>query len=182
MELGITSIYVTHDQVEAMTMADRIAVMKEGHLQAYCTPDELYDQPQTLFIAGFVGNPPMNFLDVEVTQSDGAFRAVGAGMDAAVDAARAEKAAGRGRVVLGIRPEDVRLSREAQPDASPGEVYIVEPLGRDDLVMVKLPEGEIHALTEPSDDFRLGETVYVRVDPARVQFFDPATELSLIWR
>src|SRR5690606_16182550 len=115
MELGITSIYVTHDQVEAMTMADRIAVMKDGLLQAYCTPDELYDQPQTLFIAGFVGNPPMNFLDAEVVQSNGGFRAIGDGLDAEIDTSRAEKAAGRGQVILGIRPEDVNLGREPEP-------------------------------------------------------------------
>ena len=71
--LGITSIYVTHDQVEAMTMADRIAVMNGGHLQAFDAPDELYDRPKTRFVAGFVGNPPMNFLDVEVSPANGRF-------------------------------------------------------------------------------------------------------------
>lgn len=182
MELGITSIYVTHDQVEAMTMADRIAVIKDGRLQAYCTPDELYDQPQTLFIAGFVGNPPMNFLEAEVARSNGDLRATAEGLQTPVDRARGEKAAGRGPVIVGIRPEDVKLSREPQPDASRGEVYVVEPLGRDDLVTVKLPAGEVHALAEPSTDYRMGETVYVSFDPARLQFFDPATELSLIWR
>src|SRR5690606_10383588 len=150
MELGITSIYVTHDQVEAMTMADRIAVIKDGRLQAYCTPDELYDQPQTLFIAGFVGNPPMNFLEAEVVRSNGDLRATAQDLQVPVDRARGEKAAGRGPVIVGIRPEDVKLSREPQPDAGRGEVYVVEPLGRDDLVTVKLPAGEVHALAEPS--------------------------------
>jgi ABC-type sugar transport system ATPase subunit len=182
MELGITSIYVTHDQVEAMTMADRIAVIKDGHLQAYCTPDELYDQPQTLFIAGFVGNPPMNFLDVEVGQEDGLYRAKAEGLAATVSSRRAQKAAGRGRVVLGIRPEDVTLSRTETPGASAGEVFVVEPLGRDDLVTVKLPSGELHALTDPAHDFQIGEQVYVTLNEERVQFFDPATELSLVWR
>jgi ABC-type sugar transport system ATPase subunit len=182
MELGITSIYVTHDQVEAMTMADRIAVMKDGHLQAFCTPDELYDQPRTLFIAGFVGNPPMNFVEVEVVQAASGYRARAAEMDFPVDAARGQGAAGRGTVVLGVRPEDVRLSREAQPGANQGEVYMVEPLGRDDLVTVRLGEQELHALVDPGLDLRLGETAYVRIDGSRVQFFDPQSEQSLIWR
>src|SRR5690606_36125987 len=111
MELGITSIYVTHDQVEAMTMADRIAVMKDGYLQAYCTPDELYDQPQTLFVAGFVGNPPMNFVDVEVMSEAGAYYAAAQGLRAEADVTRGQKAAGHERVVMGIRPEDITLSR-----------------------------------------------------------------------
>ncbi|HXF62771.1 MAG TPA: ABC transporter ATP-binding protein [Caldilineaceae bacterium] len=182
MELGITAIYVTHDQVEAMTMADRIAVIKDGRLQAYCTPDELYDQPQTLFIAGFVGNPPMNFLDVEVVQDGGAYRARAAELDVPVDAKRAQKAAGRGAVVMGIRPEDVSLSREAAPGAVAGEVFVVEPLGRDDLVTVKMPAGELHVLTDPAMDFQIGEPVYAKLQTERVQFFDPATGLSLIWR
>jgi ABC-type sugar transport system ATPase subunit len=182
MELGITSIYVTHDQLEAMTMADRIAVIKDGRLQAYCTPDELYDQPQTLFIAGFVGNPPMNFLNVEVAQEGGEYRARAEGLDTPVNARRAQKAAGRGKVVLGIRPEDVSLSREPLPGASQAEVFVVEPLGRDDLVMVKLPAGDLHALTDPSTDLKLGEQVYAQIHGERVQFFDPATELSLVWR
>ena len=81
MELGITSIYVTHDQLEAMTMADRIAVMKDGKLQAYDTPNELYERPRNLFIAGFLGNPPMNFIEVEVAQANGDFHARRQGVD-----------------------------------------------------------------------------------------------------
>ncbi|MBE9472744.1 MAG: ABC transporter ATP-binding protein, partial [Chloroflexi bacterium] len=101
MELGITSIYVTHDQVEAMTMADRVAVMKDGLLQAYAPPDELYDQPRTLFVAGFVGNPPMNFVDVEVVRENGDYHAHREGFAVVVPAERGEKAAGKGNVILG---------------------------------------------------------------------------------
>jgi ABC-type sugar transport system ATPase subunit len=183
MELGITSIYVTHDQLEAMTMADRIAVIKDGHLQAYCTPDELYDQPQTLFIAGFVGNPPMNFLDVEVMRVGDEYRAKSEVFDAGVTAERAQKSVGRpGGVVLGSRPEDVRVSRDLDGDGGIGEVYVVEPLGRDDLVTVRMGNEEVHVLTDPGLDLHIGEKVRVTIDGTRVQFFDPDTELSLIWR
>jgi ABC-type sugar transport system ATPase subunit len=182
MELGITSIYVTHDQVEAMTMADRIAVMKDGHLQAYCTPDELYDQPQTLFIAGFVGNPPMNFVDMEVTSEAGATYATTQGLRAEVGLGRGQKAAGRGRVVMGVRPEDITLSRNEEMGSSPGTVYLVEPLGRDDLVAVRLGDIELHSLTDPALNLTMDEKVWVKINPERVQFFDPQTELSLLWR
>jgi inositol-phosphate transport system ATP-binding protein len=182
MELGITSIYVTHDQVEAMTMADRIAVMKDGHLQAFCTPNELYDQPQTLFIAGFVGNPPMNFVDVEVSGEAGSYYASTQGLRSEVAAARGQKAAGHGRVVLGIRPEDVTLSRVEEVATSPGLVYLVEPLGRDDLVALRLGDIELHALTDPALNLAMDEKVWVKLNAERAQFFDPQTELSLLWR
>jgi ABC-type sugar transport system ATPase subunit len=168
--------------VEAMTMADRIAVMKDGHLQAYCTPDELYDQPQTLFIAGFVGNPPMNFVDVDVTGEASTYYATAQGLRAEIAPARGQKAAGRGRVIMGIRPEDVMLSRNEEMGASPGVVYLVEPLGRDDLVAVRLGDIELHALTDPALNLAMDEKVWIQINPERVQFFDPQTELSLLWR
>jgi inositol-phosphate transport system ATP-binding protein len=177
MELGITSIYVTHDQVEAMTMADRIAVMKEGKLQAYATPEELYDQPRTLFIGGFVGNPPMNFVDVEVVREDGDYHARREGFDVVVPAERGEKAAGRGIVTLGIRPEDVTLA----DDGIPGEIYVVEPLGRDDLLDVRIGEASVRVLADPALGLRMGQTAKLKFNTRKVQFFDPQTEMSLLW-
>ncbi len=177
-ELGITSIYVTHDQVEAMTMADRIAVMKEGRLQAYCPPDELYDRPRTLFVAGFVGNPPMNFLDVEVVRENGEYHARRAGFDVVVPADRGEKAVDRGNVILGIRPEDVTI---ADDEGIAGEIYVVEPLGRDDLIDVRIGEISIHVLADPALGLRMGQTVRLNFNTHKVQFFDPQTENSLLW-
>ncbi|UCC62131.1 MAG: ABC transporter ATP-binding protein, partial [Anaerolineae bacterium] len=177
MELGITSIYVTHDQVEAMTMADRIAVINGGVLQAFCPPDELYDEPRTLFIAGFVGNPPMNFLDVTVVQENGAYHARREGFDVTVSPERGAKAAGRGTVILGIRPEDVTLS----DDGIPCEVYVVEPLGRDDLIDVRIGGASIHMLADPALGMRIGDTVRLAFNTRKVQFFDPQTEKSLLW-
>lgn len=177
MELGITSIYVTHDQVEAMTMANRIAVMKDGKLQAYATPDELYDRPRTLFVAGFIGNPPMNFLEVEVSSEDGDYHARRAGFDVIVPSERGEKAAGRGTVILGIRPEDISLGDEGIP----GEIYVVEPLGRDDLLDVRIGEANVHVLADPAMGFKIGDRVRLRFNTHKVQFFDPQTENSLLW-
>jgi ABC-type sugar transport system ATPase subunit len=178
MELGITSIYVTHDQVEAMTMADRVAVMREGKLQAYCPPDELYDQPRTLFIGGFVGNPPMNFWNAEVIARDGGYHAVQAGLEVPVPPDRGAKAAGRGEVMVGVRPEDVIIVDEGVP----GEVFVVEPLGRDDLLDVRIGEASVRVLADPALHVRMGDTVQLSFNTDKIQFFDPETEESLLWK
>ncbi|MGH2541334.1 MAG: ABC transporter ATP-binding protein, partial [Ardenticatenaceae bacterium] len=177
LELRITSIYVTHDQVEAMTMADRIAVMQEGKLQAYATPEELYDRPSTLFIGSFVGNPPMNLAEVEVTRSNGTFHARRPGLDVTVPPERGEKAARERRVVMGIRPEDVTITDEGVP----GEVYVVEPLGRDNLVDVKVGDAHFHVLTDPSLGLQIGDSVKLKLNTRKAQFFDPESEQSLLW-
>jgi ABC-type sugar transport system ATPase subunit len=177
LELGITSIYVTHDQVEAMTMADRIAVIKDGVLQAYCPPDELYDEPRTLFIAGFVGNPPMNIWDTEVVRENGKYHARRQGIDFVIPPERGEKAVERGTVLLGIRAEDVSLSDEGIA----GEVYVVEPLGRDDLLTIRIGDVNIHVLSDPGLGLKIADTVHLRFNSRKVQFFDPTTEKSLLW-
>jgi len=177
MELGITSIYVTHDQVEAMTMADRIAVMKEGRLHAYATPEVLYDQPRTLFIGGFVGNPPMNFVEVEVTRENGDYHARREGFDVVVPPDRGEKVVGKGQITLGIRPEDITIADKGIS----GEIYVVEPLGRDDLINVHFGEANVHVLADPTLGLRMGQTVTLDFNTHKVQFFDPQTEMSLLW-
>jgi ABC-type sugar transport system ATPase subunit len=179
MELGITSIYVTHDQVEAMTMADRVAVMKDGKLQACSPPDKLYDEPCTLFVASFVGNPPMNFLDVEVTRENGDYHAQAEGIDLPVSPERGEKAVGKGQVIMGIRPEDITISDD---QGIPGSIYGVEPLGRDDLIEVRIGETSVRVLTDPELGLKMGESTVLDFDPNNVQFFDPATEQSLLWQ
>jgi ABC-type sugar transport system ATPase subunit len=181
LDLGITSIYVTHDQVEAMTMADRVAIMRAGHLQAYCPPNELYEQPRNLFIASFIGNPPMNFVNVAVTSENGDFHARREAFDGIVSAKRGAQAAGREKVILGIRPEDMTIVPAQSGDGILGEAYVVEPLGRDDLVTVHIADAELHALADPGLAIKIGDPVRVKFDPGKVQFFDPDTEESLLW-
>ncbi len=177
MDLGITSIYVTHDQVEAMTMADRIAVMMDGKLQAYAKPHEIYDQPRTRFVAGFVGNPPMNFLEVEVARENGEYHARAEGIDIIVPAKRGEKVAMKGTVTLGIRPEDVSVA----DGGIQGDVFTVEPLGRDDLVEARIGDVALRALADPALRTRMGERASLKFDTDNVQFFDLETERSLLW-
>jgi len=181
LDLGITSIYVTHDQVEAMTMADRVAVMRAGHLQAYCPPNELYEQPRNLFIAGFIGNPPMNFVDVAVSAENGSLHARREAFDAVVSPQRGAKAAGREGGTLGIRPENMTVVPAQVGEGIPGEAYVVEPLGRDDLLDVHIGDASVHVLADPNLNIRIGDPVRVKLDPEKVQFFDPETEDSLLW-
>ena len=177
--LGITSIYVTHDQIEALTMADRIAVMNQGHLEAFDTPEDLYERPRTLFIAGFVGNPPMNFVDVEVTQTGDTYTATNHSFSLGVPAERARKASQvSGKVIFGIRPEDVAIASESDVK---GEVFLVEPLGRDDMLDVRIGDTQLVVLADPKSKIRAGDTVALNINTDKVQFFDPSTEKSLIW-
>ena len=177
VELGVTSIYVTHDQVEAMTMAGRIAVMKEGELQAYDPPDILYDQPRCLFVAGFVGNPPMNFLEVEVSRENGDYHARHDKFDVIVPTDRGEKAAGKGKVILGIRPEDITIADEGVNS----EIYVFEPLGRDDLITAHIGDASVLMLADPTLGLKIGQAVTLGFNTHKVQFFDPETEKSLLW-
>ena len=179
-DLGITSIYVTHDQVEAMTMADRIAVMNKGHLQAFDAPDELYDRPKTQFVAGFVGNPPMNFIDVDVSQSNGHFLAETDSIRLPLEKDRGEAPAGYGgSVVMGIRPEDIQISDDG--DVA-GEIFVVEPLGREDLIDVRVGAHSFLLLAATESRHQAGESVKLKFDMTQAQFFDPETERSLLWQ
>ena len=177
--LGITSIYVTHDQVEAMTMADRIAVMNLGQLQAFDAPDELYDRPKTRFVAGFVGNPPMNFIDVDVSLSNGGFVAAADAIRLPLGSERGSGPAGYdGSVVMGIRPEDITIADDG--DAN-GEIFVVEPLGREDLIDVRVGRHSFILLADTESQHRAGERVALKFDMTQAQFFDPQTERSLLW-
>jgi inositol-phosphate transport system ATP-binding protein len=177
MQLGITSIYVTHDQVEAMTLADRIAVMKDGKLQAYCGAEELYDRPPTTFVAGFVGNPPINLFDAEVSKQGDNFIASTNGLSMLLPADRGQKAAGLGMVTVGIRPESIGLADEG-PD---GEVWAYEPLGRDDVLDVHIGGISLNMLVEPALKIRSGDHVRLTFDTSKVQLFDRVSGKSLLW-
>ena len=159
-------------------MADRIAVMNEGHLQAAATPDDLYDRPETLFVAGFIGSPPMNFIVVEVVRENGDYHARREAFDLVVPAEQGEKAAGKGSVILGIRPEDVTLQEDGAVEA---EIYVVEPLGRDDLLDCRFGGAAVRVLADPKLRVRIGAHVRLAFDIDKVQFFDPETERSLLW-
>jgi ABC-type sugar transport system ATPase subunit len=169
-----------------MTMADKIAVMSAGVLQAYDVPEDLYDHPKTVFVAGFVGNPPMNFFDVEIMATNGDFRAKSGAIDLVLPPDRAAKAAAAGgKVVMGVRPEDVYLVGDSAPPAAglilTADIEVVEPLGREDLLGVAIGDVHMRVLVDKTKGVRVGDTVDFVFDMSKVQFFDPETERSLLW-
>jgi multiple sugar transport system ATP-binding protein len=169
-ELGVTTLYVTHDQIEAMTMADLIAVMRHGRLQQLATPAELYARPANLFVARFCGSPPMNVLTGEI--ADGGFRhPAGALPLPGVQA--------RGRVTLGFRPEHAELAAADGADGLAGEIYVVEPLGNETLVTVRLGEDLINVRTGADFARPVGERCAVRPAGRHVHLFHSETEEAL---
>ncbi|MBM3134930.1 MAG: ABC transporter ATP-binding protein [Chloroflexi bacterium] len=180
MELGITSVYVTHDQVEAMTMADRVAVMHEGRLLAYDTPDTLYNRPSTLFTAGFIGSPPMNFLPMRLERKDGAVCLDTGWLCLPLSAEQGDVVARShmgANVILGIRPEHLAIVPEGDLKAT---VYVVEPLGREDLVVLRVDENELRVLMPSPFRGEVGQMVSVRLDRSKLHLFDPQTEQALL--
>ncbi|MCU0789866.1 MAG: ABC transporter ATP-binding protein [Nitratireductor sp.] len=182
---GSTTIYVTHDQVEAMSLADRIVIMHEGVLQQVGTPDEVYTWPANLFVAQFVGSPVMNVADVDISANAKSAKvqfkdhaegfAFPKELAARLDAAGAKA----GRLAMGIRPEGVLVSHEKQKDFVPVEAHIIEPLGSHDIVDLKVGAHFLRARTRSGYVGRAGDTVHVRIDPAQAHFFDRQTGNSL---
>jgi multiple sugar transport system ATP-binding protein len=162
-ELGATSIYVTHDQIEAMTMADRIVALKDGVVQQIGSPAELYDDPANLFVAGFIGSPAMNFLDATLTR-DGV--TVGG-----VALARSPAPMASGRVTVGLRPERMEI---VAPEAGiPARIDLVEPTGLAQLVHLDLADQRVKLFTTDRRTLMPGEIVGLAVQPADILLFDP---------
>jgi len=183
--LGITTVYVTHDQVEAMTMGDRVAVMKDGVLQQVDTPINLYEKPQNSFVAGFIGSPAMNMGTFAITDAGAR---VG---NAVVPLSRATMSGvpPSGRVILGFRPESLDVAAEGASGAFPVRVKLVEALGSDAYVYGELAQtgepgqavtsGQVIARVEPHDPPRKGQTVWLTMRPGSVHVFSAETDQRL---
>src|SRR3954470_12213333 len=169
-DLGVTTVYVTHDQVEAMTMGDRVAVMKAGYLQQVDTPLNLYDKPVNLFVAGFIGSPQMNLM--EGTASEGKVRLDNYAVP--VDPAASQRM--NGRVTVGVRPENWRIVSSESEGGLPVHVTVVEELGADNYVYgtsdVEGTPSNIIVRVSGRNTMHKGETIYVTTDPANVHVFD----------
>jgi multiple sugar transport system ATP-binding protein len=181
--LQSTAIYVTHDQVEAMTLGDRVVVMRDGLVQQIGEPMEVYSSPANRFVAGFLGSPAMNFMELSVAAADGALWLTGPGVRLKVPTSSVD---GLGpyrdrRVVLGTRPEHLRIAGPTDPlyyiiDAV---VDVVEPLGSEILLDLTAGSTSIVASLDPSVRVRNGETVQLAVDPEKLHFFDQSTGEAL---
>jgi multiple sugar transport system ATP-binding protein len=186
-DLKRTMVYVTHDQVEAMTMGTRIVVMKDGVIQQVAPPRQLYDEPANLFVAGFIGSPQMNFIEGNVMLEDGRYYFLNKRMKLHIpkkydqDFNRLTRAVRN--VVLGVRPENVVLNRE-QLDASDEEyiqcvVQMTEVTGADSYVYVTVGETKIIARTDPGISYRKDEKPAIVFNMNKVHFFDGDNGISL---
>jgi multiple sugar transport system ATP-binding protein len=164
--LTTTSVYVTHDQIEAMTMADKIVVMNAGRVEQVGSPLELYDDPANLFVAGFIGSPAMNFLKGRL---NGAAVAVGNGISLPV---KTRLESGRD-VLVGVRPEHLAVAA----DGVPAEVVVVEPTGADTQIFCKLAGTAVTAVVRERHEFRPGESI--RLKPQLTYLFDPSSGARL---
>jgi len=176
-KLGATMVYVTHDQSEALTLGDRIAVLKEGVLQQIATPMELYQRPANKFVAGFIGSPSMNFIEGVIQRSDATVAATGLctfkGVDLTVDVPC--DANRRGRVFLGVRPQHIEVSADGQ-NRPRAEVGVVEPMGNEQIVYVTLSGGDkLVAVAPPEEIIKPGDTVSINIRPEGAHLFDAET-------
>jgi len=181
--LKTTSIYVTHDQVEAMTLGDRVVVMKDGLIQQVGEPLELYNNPANKYVAGFIGSPAMNFADVTLRDHGGAIFAENATMRIRMPdaiAARVKGHNGKG-ASLGIRPEDLRVAREGDSAdlAFDGVVEVAEQLGSEVILDLRSGPSTIVASVEPTIRVKPGDTVRLAINPIGIRLFDGESEKAI---
>jgi len=183
LRLDATMIYVTHDQVEAMTMANKIVVMKDGKVQQIGSPLYLYNNPINKFVAGFIGSPPMNFLTVKVLEEGGALILNEGSFRVRPDAAHREKLnnyIGK-ELYFGIRPEDLSYTKNPGGDnIIPVKITVVEPLGADIHLWLTTSTQPMVARTEPHHDFKVGDSAAFIPRMEKARYFDKETELSIL--
>ncbi|AIS16475.1 sugar ABC transporter ATPase [Pseudomonas rhizosphaerae] len=177
--LKTTTVYVTHDQIEAMTLGDKVAVMKDGIIQQFGTPQQIYNDPANLFVASFIGSPPMNFIPLRLTRQEGRLVAL---LDSGQ--ARCELPLGIAdagledrEIILGIRPEQIALASEQATDLPTlrAEVQITEPTGPDTLVFVTVNQTKVCCRLAPDAAPAPGATLNLLLDPSKVLLFDAAS-------
>ncbi|MDJ0821333.1 MAG: sn-glycerol-3-phosphate ABC transporter ATP-binding protein UgpC [Paracoccaceae bacterium] len=175
-------IYVTHDQIEAMTLADRIVVMHSGYIQQQGTPEDLFKKPVNKFVAGFLGTPPMNFLDTEMVDRDGTVWLVGKGFELALDGehAAAAKAHHKKHLTLGIRPSDLEFDAEAgNANSLELRVIVSEYIGAHSVLMCDCGGQQVVVELKSETPIPLGETLRFRVNPAGMHLFDQESENAI---
>ena len=181
--LETTAIYVTHDQVEAMTLGDRVVVMKDGVVQQEGAPLNLYERPANRFVAGFIGSPAMNFIPVTLEFTDHALWAHAPGLRVRVPPARTETLRQHNgkKLILGLRPEALHPATSAEPAdyAFDAIVEVVEPLGSEILLDVRVGESPVVARVDPGVRVAAHDRVRLAFDPARAHFFDATSEAAI---
>ena len=194
-ELGTTTFYVTHDQTEAMSMADRIAVLEAGKIQQLGTPSEIYNHPDNLFVAGFIGNPSMNCVPCDISSTNDELQLrlahdLGKDNSVAIQDTKISKTLNDSdserNLVFGVHPEDIVVSHQSIPNAFQAEVYSVEPLGAETIVEITLGTDTsgahtiLKASTAPNFEAEIGQHIYVTFVPERMHFFDKNSGVALL--
>jgi multiple sugar transport system ATP-binding protein len=169
---GATTIYVTHDQVEALTMSSSIAVMKEGVLQQVDAPERIYHYPANLFVADFIGNPKVNLLDGTVSGSNS--------VDLGRFTIQADTRTATGKVVIAVRPEDVGISTQPVPGSVEFSAYSVLPSGPDSTIVARLGQTEITVKVMGSSKIMMDDRIWLRFDPETLNVYDKESGALLI--
>jgi multiple sugar transport system ATP-binding protein len=181
--LGTTAIYVTHDQVEAMTLGDRVVVMRDGWVQQVGDPMELYNEPANRFVAGFIGSPAMNFAPVQIVAENDGLWVIGDGIRLKVPMPLTNRLGpyAGSDVTLGIRPEDLHIASEADPAelTLDAVVEVVERLGSEILLDIAVGRVTMVASVEPTSTAKMHERLRLGVNPHRLHFFDGKTESAI---
>lgn len=183
MEIKQTVIYVTHDQVEAMALSDKVAVMNLGILQQYASPYEIYNHPNTRFTAGFIGSPPMNFFDCTFEDSDRGASLNQGNFKLNISKFRniIKEETSSPELILGIRPEDINIyDKPASKNSIVMTVEAFEPLGSESIVDGRVEESSIRITTPPTYHTGIGEKKYIEFDMNRVHIFDKKTEKAIV--
>ncbi|MCS7224571.1 MAG: ABC transporter ATP-binding protein [Armatimonadetes bacterium] len=183
-DLGTTTLFVTHDQLEAMSMGDRIAVLDQGQIQQIGSPDEIYHRPANLFVASFVGSPAMNLVPCRLAEENGQRRLIVEDSNWSLPlppevARAAQEGRAPSRLVLGIRAEDLSVSLSASDGAVAAEVYVLEPLGAETIVNVLIGPHVLKVRTRPTFTASIRQTVYMTWNQEGVRVFDAQTEKAL---
>jgi multiple sugar transport system ATP-binding protein len=183
LRLGTTAIYVTHDQVEAMTLGDRVVVMKDGVVQQVGEPLELYNQPANKFVAGFIGSPAMNFANVTVKEANGSLLAENSGLSIKLPEETAQRLRGHAgrQITLGIRPEDIYLANpgDTEHPCFDAVIEVIEQLGSEILLDMKVGDGMMVASVEPTVRVKVRDQLRLAMRRSRLHVFDAKTEAAI---
>jgi len=180
-DLGSTFFYVTHDQIEAMTMADRVGVLNEGKILQIGTPDEIYNSPKNIFVARFVGSPAINLLDAELKKDSLIFGKKEMVLSIYGKQKILLEKYSKNNLVLGIRPEDIVVSREKQKvNSFKCTVYFTQSMGSEDILNLKIDNINFRAIAPPKLEIKLGEEIYANINIKRAHLFDHETEECIV--
>jgi multiple sugar transport system ATP-binding protein len=179
-ELNATVIYVTHDQVEALSMGDRIAVMSKGEIIQCDSPIEVYNNPRTHFIGSFIGNPPMNFLTARVADDRPALLVNGTTLAVASTLATQVRHNNGSGVLLGIRAENIEALESPAQETLPAKVLVVEPLGSHNLLTVQIGDEQLKVNSHADASFRAGQDIWLRLVPDKIRLLNKETGQALL--